>query len=129
MAKLNILGFSLDVETLMWAVTSHSAPSIVKGALLHFVEGKSAAEMFRFVKEYQGFSVWDLIGEEWQENLAIIHGKTGVLDKLTVEWAANALKKERPDLASLIINSKEVKAFIKKALRDLKKGADSFIAQ
>jgi len=48
------------------------------------------------------------------------------LDKVTVDWLVESLKDSRPDLSSLILNSKEVRAFLKKQLGYIKKQAEKF---
>lgn len=127
--RFNLGGLSLDVNTLMWAITAQTAPGLAKGAILKLVADKSAQQVLDMVREWQNGDVWQTIPEEWQENIVLAEEKTGILAKITTQWLANSLRKDKPALASLLMNSKEMQKGIRKAVRDIRRGTESFRRQ
>jgi len=126
--KINIGGLSFDLGKVALSLAATHAPGMLQGAMIQWLGKYSAKEIYDMAMSHKDENLWQHIPEDWQETIAMAHSKSGVLDKVSVEWLVNALKDSRPDLSSLILNSKEVRAFLKKQLAYIKKQAEKFEA-
>lgn len=124
--KIDIGGFSIDLGKLGASIAAGFGPGVLQGAILQWFSKYSAKELYEMAMGHKDEDIWERIPEDWQENIALAHRKSGILNKVDIEWLIDALKKARPDLASLVMNSKETRAFLRKQLNRIKKHAEQF---
>jgi len=124
--KINVGGLTFDFGKAALSFAAAHAPGMLQGAMVEWLGKYSAKEIYDMAMSRKGEDLWQRIPEDWQETIALAHRKSQVLDKVTVDWLVESLKDSRPDLSSLILNSKEVRAFLKKQLGYIKKQAEKF---
>lgn len=106
------------------ALARLSGPGMVGGFLCKWLEQTSPVDFYNMSIEYKDKDVWEILPTEWKGKLQNFQGKVDILSQLDLEWAIQELYKgKRNDLASLIINTPEVAAFVEKIIKDLQEGA------
>lgn len=122
----NIGGLSFDVDKALGVVASLGGPGMAKGAILQYLEKRSAKDIYQFITQNKGANVWDMLHDDYKQSLYVVEVRTHVLNTISLDWVINTLREDRPDLASLAMNSGEVRQFLRKVIRDVKKGIAAY---
>ena len=98
---------------------SEAMPEIIKGAMLEaLIEQKVTVEVLvEWIKT--DHDLWDLFSPHIGNNLDMI-SKLGPYKWLTSEWLLESIRKERPDLASLILNWEKASEWLARQLENIK---------
>ena len=116
------MGLSLNPVAFIDSLATAYAPGIAGGSLVEALKDYSAADVYNFIKLIKGENLWEKMPVEWRNNLIGLNSRVGFIERMDVDWFVEALKDDRPDLASLIINSGEVRQFLRKFIKDTQKG-------
>jgi len=105
-----------------------------KGLLVEVVPGMAAGainvlfhewnvDLERITKDIQyNRSLWTGLDEEHKQQLAHTAKQIGSLDFITSEFFINAIKKDFPAVASLLLNSKMAGEWLERQINELKGG-------
>jgi hypothetical protein len=114
----------MEMNPVLTALAKLGGPGMVGGMLCKWLEQSSPVDVYNMAIQNKDKDVWEILPIDWKEKLKNFQGKVDILSQLNLEWAIQELYKgKRNDLASLVVNTPEVAAFIEKIIKDLQKGA------
>lgn len=114
------------MNPLFTALASFAGPGILGGMLVKILEGSTVEDVYKMAIDNKYKNQWDLLPPDYQEKLRNLNKTTNIVEKLSVGWAIDELKKgKRYDLAGLVQNSPEVWELVEKIIKDLQDGANS----
>lgn len=97
------------------------APSLVKGALLEFMQGKKVDVTIATEWVEQNVIVWDLMNKKHKLALAKLRKFGADLDWLTGDWLIETFREEMPAVASLFLGWKKANNWLNRQVEIIKK--------
>lgn len=122
------MGIKLDPNKALDVLAKQAAPGIMRGVVLEFLKDMTPSQVYDIAVLNKDANIWENLPPDWKAKLAGLHNKVGLIDILTIDWLVETLRPTRPDLASLILNSKEVRAFLRKLTKEMHNGVSRELA-
>lgn len=93
------------LETIGKVLASGFGDRVVTGILFGFVENVSPARLYQYIKEDKALGYW-LSDGDWQRYRKMVKNvDVSALGEVTFERAVSELRKRRPDLLGVIMNT------------------------
>jgi len=95
------------------------SPDMIKGAMVELLGSTSVRETSEWVEK--DFSLWERVPPNAQQRLKKFAHHFGNLDWLTAEWVIEALREDRPALASLFLGWKKARNWLARQIIIIKR--------
>lgn len=96
------------------------APGIAAGALVKFLNDNNVGVMIVTEWVQENKNLWDQIPQNYQSYLKKTARTVGAVDWITTTWFINAIKRDKPAIATLFINWKEGMDWLERQGEDLR---------
>lgn len=113
--------FRQYIDTFGKGLAQEVAPEVAGGILLELFHLWQVDTVAVIKDVTNNTSLWDRLGQKQRDKLKTAAQRVGNLDWANADWVINAIKKDYPGVASLILGWPEAYTWLEEQVEELKK--------